>query len=582
MVSLGQAALLKENAIYKGTVSILINIKGKLNAPKLAGNISVNNLNLKNIPSDTVLSLNPANVNLDANSSGFSGSFSVNSIKAVNPALTVFVPVISGSLNEKNIKIQNSAVYLGKNQLTVAGTVSDYMSDKISLNFNTKGALNSTLTGSINPVKSSLELLYTIPSNGTIIIPGFNKSKLVANGQLAITGSMSSPVLNGYFKVPSVEIPEIPLSIKELVTNIDGPLLNGDATITSLVSGGIKANSIRADYSMLNSVFYIKNITGSAFDGAFNGNVTYNMDNAGCAVKLSGKNFSALKAIEGAIGIKNAMTGILSFNSDLTFKGVEYKDMMSTLKGVADFEIKNGVLANLGGLKTLIRAQNVIQNSFLKSATDKAGALPLIQSASEFDYIRGKLAFGGAYANINQIKMSGPLMSYYVKGRFNLLNGTINSVILGRLSSDVVNVMGAIGDFAVQKITAVIPSLGSLTKRIANSLNVSPKGLPLSEIPPLRSNDTKYKNFKVDFNGGVESSSSAKSFKWINEVDTSALDSPPVNIKETVKSAKESVKNEVNSAREAIKQAGAKAKEQIKQETGEQVKELFKNFVNTP
>ena len=39
-------------------------------------------------------------------------------------------------------------------------------------------------------------------------------------------------------------------------------------------------------------------------------------------------------------------------------------------------------------------------------------------------------------------------------------------------------------------------------------------GEKVQEIPALTNGSTNYKDFKVSFNGGIESTSSIKSFKW--------------------------------------------------------------------
>lgn len=581
LISLGQAALLKDNTVNSGVVTVLLNIKENLTAPKITGNISLDNLNLKNIPSDIVLSLNPVNISVNSTKTGFEGTFKADNIKAVNPAVTVSAKTVTGTLNEKNITVDETLVLAGKNEITVSGQILDYLTEKIALDFKTSGKINSTLTGNLNPYKMTLDLKYLIPENAFIIIPGFDKSALNTKGSVNISGSMLNPLLKGQFNVSSVEIPEIPVTIKDMVLNLNGEILNGNMTIADFTSGGIKAQNIKSDYKMKGSDFYLDNMAGSAFDGTFNGDIVYNMSNTACDVKFSGKNMNALKAIEGAAGIKNALTGTLSFDADVNFKGVEYDDMMKTLKGKADFEILNGVLANLGSLKTLLNAQNIIQNSVLKTAANSAATLPAVQSASEFDYIKGSLTFSNSWANLNSIKMSGPSMAYYVTGKFHLLNGSANAVILGRLSQSVVGVLGGIGDLAVQKLTSLIPALGNLSSSLAKVMNETPEGVKTDEIPSLRSSETAYKDFRAVFNGGVESQASVKSFRWLNNIDTTALDTQATSVVPQLSDIKENAKADVQNAVSTAKTTVTQAKEELNQ-TKEQAKELFKSLLSVP
>lgn len=428
----------------------------------------------------------------------------------------------------------------------------------------------------------TLGLNYSISENSEIIIPSFDKSKVVVNGSTSIQGSMLNPILKGRFISPSISIPEVPVSMKDSIFSLDGPILKGSTTISEFVSGGIKASNVSSDFELKGNDFYLNNLKGSAFSGLFNGNVLYNLKTTLCKVVLNGSSMNALKAIEGAAGIKNALTGTLSFNSDINFKGVEYNDMMKSLKGNADFEIKNGVLANLGGLKTLLMAQNIVNNAILKQAADKVSTLSVVQQTSEFNYIKGNLSFNNGYAKLDEILMQGPKMAYYITGKFNLITGSIDAVILGRLSGDVVSVLGNIGNLASNKITSLIPGLGSLTSSIAKIMNESPKNVNISKIPELSVQSENNKEFKAVFQGGANSGSPVKSFKWINEIDTSSIE--PTNAAATnSQNVKENIKQNVDNALNSVKtnfSTGVTTSKDAINNTKEQAKELFNSLLN--
>ena len=580
LISLGQASVLKENPISSGTVSVVAKVTGKLTNPLVAGNVDINNLNLKNIPSDIALSVSPINIKLNTTKSGFAGTVKSGDLKLTNPALKVIAYSPSATVSEKAIVISDTRTAIEKNEVTLSGSVSDYMSDKIGLNFNTKGQINSNLSGHINPYKMTLDLKYVIPSLSAIIVPGFDKSKLNTTGSVNISGSMSNPILKGQFSVPSLEIPEVPVTMTNANASLSGPILNGNATVASFKSGGIVASDIRTDYKMKGSDFYLNNLTGSAFDGKFNGDIIYNMSTTKCDVKFKGSNMNALKAIEGAAGIKNALTGTLAFNADVNFKGADYNDMMRTLKGTTDFEIKKGNLMNLGSLDKFLFAQNLTKNLVLKAAGQSASSSSSVKNASQFEYIKGKLSFANAYANLQPVTLSGSSMAYYITGTYNLLNGSANVVVLGRLSKGVVSSLGNLGSLAVSKVSKSIPALGVLTSSVVKSMNESPKNVDISKIPNLTPVTADYKDFKVVFSGGIESTSSVKSFKWINDVDTSELDAS--SISETA----DAVKNQLNQAKSTVQSAvqniKGTSKEEIKQQAKEQGKALLKSLLTNP
>ena len=101
-------------------------------------------------------------------------------------------------------------------------------------------------------------------------------------------------------------------------------------------------------------------------------------------------------------------------------------------------------------------------------------------------------------------------------------------------------------------------------------MTTNPKGERISEIPALSNGSELYKDFKVIFNGGLESSNSIKSFKWLTTVDTSALE-PQQNVVETIKSLKSTVGDDLDNVIDTVKNQ----KEALKS-TANELKNLFK------
>ncbi len=258
----------------------------------------------------------------------------------------------------------------------------------------------------------------------------------------------------------------------------------------------------------------------------------------------------AEKAIAGAAGLKNALSGKLGFNANVTLHGATDVEMMKNLKGKVSFDIQDGKLGNIGRFENFLFADNISSNSVLKAAVNSVSALPAIKNTAEFKTISGDLSFNNGWANLNPIKVIGPSMAYYITGRYNLLNATANVVVLGRLSAEVVKLLGPLGDLSVEKLTSYIPKFGNMTGRLINALTTDPKKENISAIPQLSSGNKNYKDFKVQFNGGVESRSSVKSFKWLSKCDTSAIET--VTVKEQVQQTKQAVQEAVQQKKDAV------------------------------
>ncbi len=665
----GQLALLKDNEFKSGTLSADAALSGKLNKPELTLNLTVDDFNLKNKPSQTSIVLPDASVNFK--SAEQSGTITSQQIKILNPMLTVAVPAVKLNADKNDIVISDTYILLNNSRIDVAGKIADYLSDmninltangniiasdiknmlpadfKSMVRANGKMPLNLSITGnsarqnitvklnadaanylsivevdqlkgqkmtlnsSINLAGSTLEFADTYISAGTnplvvlsgnvsdiftnpylnlklftnkqlgIVIPGFSDSKMQTTANLAITGTLNNPAMSGSVNMSSIKIPSMLVDISDLKLDLAGAIANGKGTLKKLKSGGIIAENLTSDFSLKNyNILYLNNITGEAFSGTINGNVAYNISKNSAAIDLTGANMNAVKAIEGAAGIKNALSGTLGFDADLSLNLANETEMMKSLKGAAEFNIQDGSFLNIGRLENFLFADNIKSNSIMNAAVTSITALPTVKNTAQFKTISGKMTFNNGWANIQNIKTSGPSMSYYITGKYNLLNGTANLVVLGRLSAEVVKLLGPIGELSVDKLTSFIPKFGNLTSAVIKTMTTNPRGEKISELPALSSGETNYKDFKVVFNGGIESKSSVKSFKWLSECDTSAIES--VSIKEQIQNTTQAIKdahqsnveNFKNSIEEVKKQNEA-AKQQL-QNIQNNLKNLFK------
>ncbi|MCQ2743868.1 MAG: hypothetical protein MJ230_03610 [bacterium] len=560
IIACGQAVLLKENPINSGIVSLKVDILGKLDSIKPTAKIILSNLDIKNIPSNTVLKLPLTDINIITDGKTFSGNAISTSVKAVNPAATVNIPKISINIKENVIEITQTPVKVEKINFNVSGKIKDYLSEKISLDFVTTGDIKSSLSGNINVIKQTLNLLFNTTQNSTIVIPMFDKSKMTFNCNLSVTGSMLNPQVSGIFNSSSINIPEIPIQIENIVAKLHGDILNGSATVAKFTSGGIVADTITTDFSMKGENFCLNNLKGNAFDGKFNGNIIYNMANAKTDLTFKGENMNAEKAIAGAAGIKNALSGVLNFDTKMNL--VVYPDfnqMMKSIKGNISFKIDNGAFGKIGKLENLLQANNIIGNSLLKATTASFSNIGAIKNSAQFDYLSGEMTLSNGWANISNIKSTGKSIAYFISGKYNLINGSANIIILGRLDGAIVKLLGPIGELSAEKLLSYIPKFGELTSRYANILTTDPDKERVKDIPALSTGSKIYKDFKVEFNGGVESTSSVKSFKWLSKVDTSAIEQQ--SIKETVKSLKSNVTTDITTTVNTIKET----KEQFKQ-----------------
>ena len=584
LVAFGQASLMKENPVYSGNVSMDVAIKGKLDSIKPVAKVYINNVDLKNIPSDIRVKAPNTEVNILSDGKTFEGTAKSTNVSLINPALTVSAPAINANIKENVIEIKESPVKIENINSKISGRITNYLTEKIGLDFLTTGDIQSTLKGDVNVNKQTLNLVYATTNTSAIVIPLFDKSKMLFSGKINITGNMTNPIVSGNVSVPSISIPEIPVMMTNSDFKLHGTILHGSATVEEFASGGIKAQNCSSDFELKGNDFYLNNLKGTAFDGKFNGNIIYNLTNAKTSVEFHGTGMNAEKAIEGAAGIKKALTGTLGFYTKLKLTVGDYNEMMKSMTGNLDFNVKKGAFGSIGKFENLLNATNIINNSILKNTVASLSKATVFATTGEFDSIDGNMTFSGGWANLNPIKSAGRSLCYYVTGKYNLLNGMTNVNVLGRLEGNVVAKMGVVGELSATKLISYIPKFGATTANILSQLTSNPNNEEISKIPALTSKSETYKDFKVVFNGAITSPGSIKSFKWLSNPDLSEIEKK--NIKETVEDIKSSLHTDVKTTVENVNTRIQENRQMIKdtkeslKNTAQEYKNLFNSLKN--
>ena len=141
LTAAGQIGLLKDNDIKSGTISVDASVTGKLKEIKPVVDVVVDNVNILNKPSSTSVKIADSAIKLTSDGKSYNGQVSVNSVNVINPALTVKLPVINITLNEKDINIADTYLTLDNSRIDISGKISDYTAKNMAINILAKGNL---------------------------------------------------------------------------------------------------------------------------------------------------------------------------------------------------------------------------------------------------------------------------------------------------------------------------------------------------------------------------------------------------------------------------------------------------------
>lgn len=550
----GNTKILKENNV-SGVVNATASINGHLDKVVPQINAHADNVNIFNKQSNTRISASKAVLNVDANNQG---NIQITSVK-ISPQIpaAISVPKIVLVLNNNEIYIEKTNLYVNQIKTILSGKISS---------LRTNPQLNT--------------ITVSIPNQLSVPIEGYPNSKIILSGSLILNGNLNQPKLQGHFDIPLIKIPTISTTLKDTTLQINKDLtlncpqiqvsdslmkldvlvkndlskgvlvknanfsaqtlnlntilpifkslprglnantniavLKGKNNIEVFKAGAVVASNINSTLSMKNNILFLDNLSGEAYLGKIGGSATYEIPNRKVHLNMQGRGLSANPAITAIMRKNDDINGILDFDSNISMIGFKKPELLNSLKGNLNFIISNGKMGVLGKFEHLLYAQNVISNNIFKGSLNIVARAITAKNTGVYKYMKGKIIFSNSWANIGFVKTSGPSMSLYMTGRYNLIYNTANLVILGRISDDVVRVLGPIGEFSVDKAISSIPKIGGITSSLINQLSTNPHYENTSQIPDLTpKTDFKTKEFKVIIDGEVQKQSSVKSFKWL-------------------------------------------------------------------
>lgn len=558
LLALGQTKILKENNILSGTVNVKASLKGRLDKTSPIINATLDNVSLKNKLTKTRIKLTKALINTNCTSKKNGKAEIVNLKITPNLPAIISIPKVNLAFDEKNLNIEKTHLYMDNIQTDLFGKISN---------------INS------NPHLDLINI--SIPNQISLPIEGYAGSKIIVKGDLNLTGNLNNPQIKGAIIIPLIHIPSMMVNIKDTNLRIDNGInvtcpqlrvanslanfsahidnnfsngivaknvnfsadnfdlnflipvfknitrnssqnlnitvLNGKSHIAKFKAGNVVSTNVTSDIRLKNNILYLENLLADAYFGKIGGSIYYDFIHNKTKLNLQGRGLSANPAMMGLTGQNDDIKGKLDFDSNISMSGYSKNELLKSLKGNLGFIISNGQMGVLGKFEHLLYAQNIVSNNVFKASLNLIAKALTVKNTGVYKYMKGKLTFSDGWANIQWIKTSGPSMSLYLTGRYYMPDSFANLTILGRISDDVVRILGPIGEFSVDKAISYIPKLGEIKSNLINQLTTNPNYENISMIPDLTpKTEFHTKEFKVIIDGEVHKQSSVKTFKWIS------------------------------------------------------------------
>ena len=198
--------------------------------------------------------------------------------------------------------------------------------------------------------------------------------------------------------------------------------------------------------------------------------------------------------------------GIDAVKNDLDKNAQDIK----LVSGNVNFSVNNGKMPKLGSLEYLLRAGNLIKSGLFGLTLNNLIEVLTPYKTGEFSTIRGNFKLASAKINSLEIFSKGKNLSLFIYGNYNIISDDADIEVLGRLSKNVSNVLGSVGNTSLNTILSAIT--GNKIKEGAKAQIIE----NINKIPLIELSGDDYRLFMAKIKGKLNSEDYVKSFNWLN------------------------------------------------------------------
>lgn len=287
---------------------------------------------------------------------------------------------------------------------------------------------------------------------------------------------------------------------------------NGIINVDKIVFNGIEGNSLKINFSNSSkpNTLVINNSSLGIAGGLFKGKGEYNYKDKFILLSSDFVNCDANELTKAFLNLSGELYGNSSGKFELSMKDFSPSDYVKKIKANAEFEIANGKMPKLGSIEYLLRASNFIKSGLFGLTLNNLIELLKPYKQGEFNKITGNLKIENAIVKDLKIYSQGENLSTYTSGIYDITTGISEIEILGKLSKNISNLLGPIGN------TSVVSVLNLVTRNKMNDIMRSEILQNINKIPFLDLNNDDYRLFSVKLKGEVSKTDAVKSFTWLN------------------------------------------------------------------
>ncbi len=282
----------------------------------------------------------------------------------------------------------------------------------------------------------------------------------------------------------------------------------GEFAFREVVWDKINAKDLKGTFSYKDNVFDLNNIALNIAKGKVEAKGKYLLKTSGLNLYAQMFGCDSNVLTEQFLNLSNQIFGQMNGSINLNVKNLNTPSAIKTLKSDIDFSINNGKMPKLGSLEYLLRAGNLIKSGILGLSLNNIIEVLTPYKTGEFEKISGNLKISAGEVEKLEIKTQGKNLSLLLEGSYSIFENFADINIYGKLSQNISNVLGAVGNASInQFINSITPKRNREQKQKENLER-------FSKIPPIENESQEPRFFTVKVLGDINKENYIKSFNW--------------------------------------------------------------------
>lgn len=271
----------------------------------------------------------------------------------------------------------------------------------------------------------------------------------------------------------------------------------------------INAKNLKGNLNYKNNTLNLKNILFDIAQGVIVANGKYDIKSTNLNLEAKMKDCDSNILTQDFLNLPNQIFGNIDGSIILSGKNLHTYEGINSIKSEIDFSINNGKMPKLGSLEYLLRAGNLFKNGILGLSLNNLIEALTPYKTGEFEKISGNLTINNGEIETLNIFSKGKNLSLYLDGNYSILENFADIKIYGKLSQNITNALGAIGNASINQLVETLTQV----KRNKNEKNIKLQNT-LDKIPTIE-NENSPRYFKARVLGDINKDNYIKNFDWI-------------------------------------------------------------------